>query len=139
MGKILCATRGGVAQRTQDAAIELAKERDEPLLFLYVVDLTFLNKTAAPIVVNVEDEITKMGSFLLLMACERAAARGVAAQSISRRGDLREQLKKAAVEEGVSLVVLGRPEGERSVFALADLEAFASEIENETGVEACIV
>ena len=119
MGKILCATRGGVAQRTQDAAIELARERDESLLFLYVVDLTFLNKTAAPIVVDVENEITKMGDFLLLMACERAVGQGVAAESISRRGDLREELKQVAREAGISLVVLGRPEGKQSVFVLS--------------------
>ncbi|MEA3339900.1 MAG: universal stress protein [Chloroflexota bacterium] len=44
MGKILCATRGGEASyRTQDAAIELAKERGDTLLFLYVVDLHFLD------------------------------------------------------------------------------------------------
>jgi len=69
MGKILCATRGcEVSCRTQDEAIALAKERGDELVFLYVVDIQFLDKTAAPIVVDVENEVTKMGEFLLLMA-----------------------------------------------------------------------
>jgi nucleotide-binding universal stress UspA family protein len=139
VGKILCATRGGVAHHTQDAAIALAKERGETVLFLYVVDLRFLNKTAGPIVIDVENEITKMGEFLLLMAKERAAEQGVVAETMSRRGNLREELKNAAREESVSLVVLGRPTGEQSVFQLADLRAFAAELEAETGVQARIV
>lgn len=135
MGKILCALRGGIAYRTQDAAIALAKERGDSLLFLYVVDMRFLNKTAGPIVVDVENEITKMGEFLLLMAKERAEEHGVVAETISRRGNLREELKAAAREEGISLVLLGRPSGDQSVFQMADLQAFAAEIEAEAGVE----
>lgn len=139
MGKILCATRGGEASyRTQDAAIALAKERGDTLLFLYVVDLHFLDKTSGSGVVDVEQEMTKMGRFLLTMARDRANERGVAAKTTIREGGLREELKDAAREEGASLVVLGRPAGE-SVFELADLEAIASEIEGETGVETRIV
>jgi nucleotide-binding universal stress UspA family protein len=140
MGKILCATRGGEASyRTQDAAIALAKERGDTLLFLYVVDLHFLDKTAAPIVVDVENEVTKMGEFLLLMAQERAIEQGVTATTVSRRGEVRKELKKAAEEQDVSLVVLGRPVGEESVFQLTSLQAFSAEIEAETGVETRIV
>ena len=58
MGKILCATRGGEASyRAQDAAIALAKERGDTLLFLYVVDLHFLDKTSGAAVVDVEKDI----------------------------------------------------------------------------------
>jgi len=140
MGKILCATRGGEAsRRTQDKAIALAKERGDELVFLYVVDIHFLDKTAAPIVVDVENEVAKMGEFLLLMAQERAAAQGVAAVAISRSGKVREELKQAALDEGASLVLLGRPAGDESVFHLASLQAFAAEVEAETGVETRIV
>jgi len=140
MGKILCATRGGEASyRTQDAAIALAKERGDTLLFLYVVDLRFLDKTAAPIVVDAENEVAKMGEFLLLMAKERAAEQSVAAETTWRKGKFREELKKAAREEGASLVVLGRPANEESVFKLAGLKAFAAEIAAETGVETRII
>ena len=78
MAIILCATRGGEASsKTEYRAIELAKERGDTLLFLYIVNKHFLDKTAAPIVVDVDDELSDMGEFLLLMARERAEQQGV--------------------------------------------------------------
>jgi nucleotide-binding universal stress UspA family protein len=141
MGKILCATRGGEASyRTQDAAIALAQERGDELLFLYVVDIDFLNKTeraVRPDVVSAEME--KMGEFLLAMAQERAQKQGVASSFVLRHGEVRDELKAAAREEGVDLVVLGKPAGAESTFALAGLEAFAAEIETETGTPVSIL
>jgi nucleotide-binding universal stress UspA family protein len=140
MGKILCATRGGEASyRTQDKAITLAKEQGDTLLFLYVVDLRFLDKTTGSGVVDVEQEMTKMGEFLLLMAQERAREAGMEASLITREGDVREQIKTAAVEEDVDLVVLGRPADETSRFKIESLQAFATEIEEETGISAVIL
>ena len=140
MGKILCATRGGEASyRTQDKAIELALQRGDGLVFLYVVNIEFLNKTAAPIVVDVATEIERMGEFLLAMAQERAREAGVEASLVTRKGDVRQQIKAAAVEEGVDLVVLGRPADEASLFKLEALRAFAAEIEEETGIPAVIL
>ncbi len=140
MGKILCATRGGEASyRTQDKAIALAKERGDTLLFLYVADLHFLDKTAASIVVDVATEIEHMGEFLLAMAQERAREAGVEASLITRKGDVRQEIKAAAVEEGVALVVLGRPADQTSRFKLEALRGFAAEIEKETGIPAVIL
>ncbi len=140
MGKILCATRGGEASyRTQDKAIAIAKEHGDELLFLYVANIRFLDKTHAPIVVDVEQEMVKMGEFLLLMAQERAAEQDVIASSLCLKGEMREELKKVARQESISLIVLGRPAGKESVFQLASLEAFVREIKDETGVEAKIV
>ena len=143
MAKILCATRGGEASyRTQDAAIALAQERGDELLFLYVVDIQFLKKTAhavRPDVVTAEME--KMGEFLLAMAQERAEKQDVTADYVLRYGDLRQELVAAAGDEelDVALVVLGKPAGEKSAFALATLEKLASKIETETKVEICII
>lgn len=141
MGKILCATRGGEASyRAQDAAIALAKEHGDELLFLYVVDISFLDKTARavrPDVVTAEME--NMGEFLLVMAQERSQAQGVVASYIVRHGDLREELKEAARLPDVTRVVLGKPAGEESAFVPASLEAFAAEIEAETGTPVSIV
>ena len=141
MGKILCGTRGGEASYdTQDAAIALAKERGDELLFLFVVDVRFLGKTARAVRPDVvAEEMSRMGEFLLAMAQERAQEQGVAADYLLRRGEFRGELKAAASEEGVALVVLGQPGGKGSAFVPADLEAFAAEIEAETGVEAVIV
>jgi nucleotide-binding universal stress UspA family protein len=140
MGKILCATRGGEASyRTQDGAIALAKEQGDTLVFLYVINTRFLDKTAAPVVVDVESEMTKMGQFLLVMAQERAAEQGVTADILCRKGKVQEALNSVARTEGASLIVLGKPAGEQSVFRLAGLEAFAAQLEAETGVETRII
>lgn len=140
MGKILCATRGGEASyRTQDQAIALAKERGDELIFLYVVDLTFLNTTAAPIVVDVEAGVEHMGEFLLAMAQERAQQQGVQAHAVCREGTVHEEIKAAVVEEGATLVVLGRPAGDESAFVPEALHAFAEEIERETDADVVIV
>jgi nucleotide-binding universal stress UspA family protein len=140
MGKILCATRGGEASyRAQDAAIALAKEQDDSLVFLYVIDTHFLDKTAAPILVNPEDGLAKMGEFLLLMAKERAEDQNVEAETICQRGEFRQVLKETAQGEGVKLIVLGSPSGKDSVFNHEALEAFAAEIEKDTGIKTRIV
>ena len=140
MDVILCATRGGEASfRTQTAAIELAKERHAELVFLYIVDLNFLDKTAAPIVVDVENEISQMGEFLLLVAKERAVEQGVKTRTLTRKGNLRAEIKKVAAEIGATFVVLGRPAGEASAFEKSGLKTFAEEIQEKTGVEVEIV
>jgi RNase H-fold protein (predicted Holliday junction resolvase) len=89
--------------------------------------------------VDVEHEMVKMGEFLLLMAQERAIEQGVTATTLCLKGEMREELKKVARREDVSLVVLGRPAGEESVFQLASLQAFAKQLQDEIGVEAKIV
>ncbi|MGD2176208.1 MAG: universal stress protein [Anaerolineae bacterium] len=140
MGKILCATRGGEqSYRTQDEAIALAKERGDTLLFLYVVDLRFLDTVAGAGVVDTKQEMIQMGEFLVLMAKERAAAQGVAAETMVRVGGLEEELTYAACEQDVSLVVMGEPAEGESVFELADLTTCAAMIEKEADVEARIV
>jgi nucleotide-binding universal stress UspA family protein len=140
MGKILCATRGGEASyRTQQAAITLAKERGDEIIFLYVLDLSFLNKTAAPLVVNIENEMDQMGRFFLLMAKERATNQGITTHTIIRKGKVRDEIKTAVFEEGATLVVLGRPVGQQSAFQMTGLVGFAKEIESETGVETRLV
>lgn len=138
VGKILCATRGGEASyRTQDAAIALSKERGDELIFLYIADYHFLDKMAAPIVVDVENEVVKMGEFLLLMAQERAAAQGVRAQVVVRQGRLRAELVAAARELEVDIIVLGRPVAQhrQAIFDDTALHAFATGLQSVTGAE----
>ena len=133
MGLILCATRGGEASyRTQQAAIALAKEQGDEIIFLYIIDLSFLNKSAAPIVVNIENELDQMGRFFLLMAKERATEQGVEVRTITRKGIVQEEIINAVLDEGATQVVLGRPAGELSAFQTSSLQAFADEIERVT-------
>ena len=140
MGLIICATRGGEASyNTQKAAIELAKERGDEIAFLYIIDLRFLNKTAAPIVVDIEHELEQMGRFFLLMAKERAEEHGIQAQTLIRKGNVRDEIKNASIETGASIAVLGRPAGELSSFQIESLEALANEVEEEIGVKVVLV
>ena len=133
MGLILCATRGGEASyRTQQSAIALAKEHGDEIVFLYIIDLRFLDKTAAPIVVNIENELDQMGRFFLLMAKERATEQGVEVRTITRRGKVQEEIINAVLDEGATRVVLGRPVGKQSAFQTSSLQTFAAEIERVT-------
>lgn len=140
MGLILCATRGGEASyRSQQVAISLAKERGDQIVFLYIINLDFLDKTSAPIVVDIENELEQMGRFFLLMARERAAEQGVEVRTLIRRGAVREEIIQAAQEEGATLVVLGQPAGKLSAFRESSLEEFRKEIEQVTGAETALV
>jgi len=139
MGTILCATRGGEAsQAAQDAAIDIALRTGSRLVFLYVVDLSFLERAQAQHIVDVGGEVARMGQFLLTMAKERAKARGVEAKTICRKGKPREEIKRAVKEEGADVVVLGRPSGKGDFFPEEALYAFAQELEQETGAEVVI-
>ena len=141
MGKILCATRGGEASyRAQDAVIALAKEEGDALVFLYIVDTDFINKTERAVRPDViAAEIEHMGEFLLAMACERAEDQGVKAAPCVKHGKLVAALKEAAVEQDVTLVALGRPSGEQSHFQFASLEKLAADITEDTGLETRII
>jgi nucleotide-binding universal stress UspA family protein len=140
MAKILCATRGGTASyRAQDAASRLAKERGDELLFLYVVNIEFLDKTARAVRPDVvETEMAKLGEFLLEMARERATGQGVRADVILRHGVLPEELAAVAREHQIDSIVLGKPV-EGSVYSIEELEAFAADIEAKTGAQVLIL
>jgi nucleotide-binding universal stress UspA family protein len=141
MKKILCATRGGEASReTQDKVIAMAKEKRATILFLYVVDLEFLKVTVRGVRPDViATELEHMGEFLLAMACERAAAQGVPAETCLRHGPLLEALESAAREEGADAIAFGRPAGPESSFSLADLERLTAKIREDTGIQTYIL
>ena len=136
MGMILCATRGGEASYpTQDAVIALAKDQGDELAFLFVADISFLNQTAAPLVVDVESSLEKLGKFQLVMAQERAAAQGILAQTIVRTGDLKAEMISVAKEFDATLIAMGRSLGPDAVFENVALIAFATDLQTESGVE----
>ena len=140
MGTILCATRGGEASYgTQDAVIRLAKQQGDALVFLYVVDVSFLDQTFAPMVIDVESRLEKLGRFQLRMAQERAAEQNVAAQAIVRQGRLREELVSTAQEIGATLIVFGRPLRPTAFFDEVALWEFVTDLQIETGIEVRVV
>lgn len=134
MGKILCATRGGEASyKAQDAAIDLAIETGDELLFIFVVDTYFLDKTERAVRRDtVEREMDHMGEFLLVMALERAKKKGIKASMLLEHGEFTEELIQTALNPEITTVVLGKPTGDGSLFSQEDLEAYAQKIESET-------
>lgn len=140
MGTIVCATRGGEASyRAQDKVIAMAKEQGSDLIFVFAVDTAFLDKTAAPVLVDVEPEIEHMAEFLLLMAQERAQKEDVEAKPVVKQGSLHDVLIETAAEHEADLIVLGSPGEEESRFALEGLQEFAEALHEESGVEVKIV
>jgi len=134
MGKILCATRGGdEGAETRAAAIDLARELGYALIFLYVADASFLDRTAAPLVVDVGAELERMGRFQLALACRQAASAGVEAEAVVRHGHLQAELVAAARELAVTIIVLGRPREGTPVFDDDALNSFAAHLRAETG------
>lgn len=138
--KILCAIRGGEqGYRTQEAAAALARERDAELIFLVVLETSFLDRAAASSGIDMRATLVRMGNSLLFNAAERARQVGVEARTLLREGLPREQIKLAAREEGATTVILGRPQGSYDKFSGAELEAFAQEVADETGAEVQIL
>ena len=121
------------------SCIALARERNDEFVFLYAADVSFLNTTAAPLLVGVESRLKLLGRFQWAMAQERAAAQGVTAQAIVRRGWLRTGLVVMAQEISATLIVLGRPLGRTAVFGKTALRALAAGLQTETGIEVRIL
>jgi hypothetical protein len=135
MGKILCATRGGEQSiRTQEAAIRLAKDTRDELIFFIAYDVEFMQDADFALRSElVADEVEHMCVFLMLMAVERAAKHDVTARYIVREGAFAEMLVDVIRDEGITTVVVGRPGEHASRFALAHLEEMGEQIEADTG------
>jgi nucleotide-binding universal stress UspA family protein len=132
INQILCAVRGGPESReTVTHAINLALEKDARLTFFLVLDAEFLNHaTIAPLSV-VYQELLEMGQFMMLILVDRAERRGVSqVNCVVREGNIRNQLKKAAIETKAEIMVMGRPirSPTKNVFKSDEMEAFAAEL-----------
>jgi hypothetical protein len=123
MGSVLCVTRGGDGDiRAQKEAIRIANDKGEPLVFLYVADSSFLNKLAAPVVVDIKGILESMGCFLLYLACGRAAAEDCIAEPVVRHGVLHQVLPGVVSEFGATVIIIGRPTGDPICFGRAEMD-----------------
>jgi nucleotide-binding universal stress UspA family protein len=137
---ILCPTRGGKdSYPNQDRAIAIAKERGAEVLFLYVTNVEFLGLTAAPKLIDIEDELDEMGEFMLTMAQERAEKASVNALALVQRGHFREVLIDVIEEHDIDTVVLGSSAGGTGMVTAAYVHNLADEISGKTGVEFIVV
>jgi nucleotide-binding universal stress UspA family protein len=137
---ILCPTRGGQdSYLNQDYAISLTKERDGDLIFLYVSNVQFLDHTAAPKVVDIEEELDEMGDFMLTMAIERAHNAGIQASSIVTHGQFGKILVQIIQEHAVDVVVLGMTRVESSHLPPDYIEKLAMDFSREMEIDVRLV
>jgi nucleotide-binding universal stress UspA family protein len=142
MSGVVCAIRGGPSsEATIQRAIRLAKDEAMPLHLLYVVNLDFLTHTESSRTRLVSDEMEQMGDFILLSAQSKAEAKGVEANGTVRQGNVSEQIVELAREVEADYVVMGKPEGQgqENVFTGERIQAFSSQIEQESGARVVLV
>lgn len=139
MSGIVCAIRGGPASRpTIEKAIQLAVETELPLYFLYVVNLDFLSHTSSSRTHLISKELTEMGEFILLTAQSKAQAKGIDANGIVHKGNVRDEIVNLCQEMMADYVVLGKPKvqpGKENVFTEDRMDRFAERIAEESGAE----
>lgn len=138
MGGIVCAVRGGPDSRpTIDKAIQLARETNLKVSFLYVVNLDFMSHTSSSRVHTLLKDMDQMGEFILLQVQEEAAAKGVEAEGLIRHGNVADEIAGFCHEIGADYLILGLPQikEERSVFTETKLNRLIERIEAQTGAK----
>jgi nucleotide-binding universal stress UspA family protein len=139
MAVILCPTRGGQSSvANQQQAIALAKERAADLIFLYISDVTFLERLSSPVLIDVSHELDVMGEFLLAMAQERAKEAGIEADIVVRQGEFRQNLLEIVKDREADTVVIGRSAKGTGVTTDEFMTNLAEAV-NEAGAEMLVV
>ena len=141
MSYILCATRGGQGSRAlRQAAIALARETGQSLLFLYVADLSAYDTGEKSLKEALLSESRWLGRALLAIARRQGLVAGVEVESIMRDGDIQEQIQAVVEEKDVSVIMLGAPRGTTTnIFGDDAIEQLALELEERTSVPVEIV
>ena len=141
MPKIVCAIRGGPASTpTILRSIKLAQETGHKILYLYVVNLDFLDRTSSSRTHTIRKELRQMGEFILLAAQVQAQGQGVEAEGVIREGNVRDEIIQLCQEIQAEYVVLGNPKGEPedNAFTRERLNRFAQSIELSSGAKAIL-
>jgi nucleotide-binding universal stress UspA family protein len=142
MCPIVCATRGGEAsRRTQEYAIRLAKDREDDLIFLCVFDPSFAGDLNEDLAAALADEQRWLGRALLGIAQARARARGVQAEAEVLNGPVMESIEDYLREVHADTLVIGASKEDTSLaaFDVSEVERFAAEVRDDTGVEVIVV
>jgi nucleotide-binding universal stress UspA family protein len=142
MGPIVCATRGGEAgRRTQERAIDLAREQGRALVFLAVFDPCSVGHLNDDLSRAVEQEQRWLGRALLGIARARARRRGVTARSVVRCGPVLETIEAYLKEVDAAVLIIGEPKVDSALAAFQPgrVQQFAEQIGQDTGVEVVVV
>jgi nucleotide-binding universal stress UspA family protein len=142
MRPIICATRGSEASyRTQERAIAIAQERGTPLIFLYIVDSTFIEPADKALTEVVIDELEQLGRRLLCIAQARAREHGLQADIVIRHGAIQQTMENFLSEVNASVLVIGAPQRSSAapVFNAEAIAGLVQHIRDTTGAEVIIV
>lgn len=140
MSNVVCATRGGEGSRAaQETAIRYAQEKDQNLIFMYVVDFKTLDEFDDSLLPAVREELTWLGQSLLRIARHRAEQAGVTAEIVIREGNVQQKIEEFLQETHADILFLGAPRGTTAnVFGDDAIEKFAQKIQDDTGIRANI-
>ena len=148
---IICATKGSKGcKNAEDKAIELAKENNSKLIFLYVIDIKFMEKIRGGGEWTEDDAVSglkNIGSVILEIAKEKAVEKGISPGNVlteKRKGDIISLIKSLVEEKNVNLVIIGHPETdvgflERHLLNKEGVESFVKRLKAEIGCEVIIV
>lgn len=141
MATVLYPTRGGDStHRNQDWACALARERNARLVFLYVSNVSFLDRLGGTARVDIlEEELDELGVFLLVMAQERAERCGAESERVVRQGRFRPALAEVIEEYGVATLVLGRPARDAANTTIEYISMVAQTMANDHDIEVFVV
>jgi nucleotide-binding universal stress UspA family protein len=132
---IVCAVRGGPESRsTVSRAIDLALEHQAHLTFLHILDAEFLEYATIGPLSLVYAEMVEMGTFAMLILCDRARRRGLECVDYQvLEGNIRKQLLKYAIDTHAEIIVMGKPTRSpgRNVFKPEEFLEFTNEMERD--------
>lgn len=138
--RILCPTRGGQASfPNQDRAIQIAKERNAELIFLYVSNVHFMDHLAGPKLIDIEHELDELGEFIIVMAVERAKEAGIEATGIVRHEHFQQVMIDTIEGLDIDTVVIGQSRLETTNMPPNYIYELARELIELTGIEVIIV
>ena len=141
MPGIVCAIRGGpTSQPTIRREITLAREIEQQIHFLYIVNLDFLEHTARSRIHTISKDLRQMGEFILLIAQDQAQSQDIVANGAIREGNVGEEIIRFCQETQADFVVLGSPKGEHehNTFTRERLNQFVLLIEKTSGTKAIL-
>jgi nucleotide-binding universal stress UspA family protein len=142
--KIVCGvTASAHSQKAALNAARLAKQDGAELIYVYAVDVTFLEggRTVSLTEDVVADSLEKVGKYILELAGQIAAAQEVKPKKILRRGRVLDVLKLVMSEEKADLLVLGHEKRtffEKALFK-GDVEDHIQELKSQTGTEVIVI
>jgi nucleotide-binding universal stress UspA family protein len=142
MGPIVCATRGGEAgRRTQERAIDLAKQRGQDLVLLAVFDPCVAPHLNDQLSAAVQKEQRWLGRALLGIARTRARRAGVEVDTVVRCGPILETIEAYLREVNAAALIIGQPKVDSALAAFRPdrVHRFAEQIRQDTGTEVIVV